>query len=545
MKELDGEDLQGLFTVLNKGEIFNESHLNNITAFSCLRNWAVYRLKNQDTDGKGIREYVLAYLMKIFEQIMRAYDSLVPIPELDNPEWVNFIEGVTCESLTILNLMIETDESILMKLIDPLQKLWKRVLKKQQGFSILCFLELVLNFNTTLLLDPDVLCKEFFESHLYTKVHDELLCLKTLNFLSRKSSLLKETTTIFQKYPRILFLIYIHNPSLYISYMEKILPFIVNDESLLAIFQLTIDLPLLCRLHTFDSFLQEKVLLIKSFDWLAPQYQQLIPYLNLQNQTLPLEDDYLNLLSKLYTETSSVIKENVLSGQLEALIKLVLSLIEDLENPESLMSTIKIILIRYEYLFFEKDLKKRIKKIFKDFIEKTLRANQDFLIKLSNDFIEYLNCHKNEEVQDLVMHLTWLISDIIPSSFILKPSSAEYKEWSMEAKSYCDHMEIILHQLIYFITLPVKTSHDENAKSGSTKTSAVRGRIDELVCLLLGAMMKISVKYPMLKQNIMLVHLKLFGRKEDLPNIVNSKVVTNLKLLKNSTTTLLLFGNCL
>jgi len=53
---------------------------------------------------------------------MRAYDSLVPISELDNKEWMNFIEGVTCESLVILNLLIEADESILMKLVDTLQK---------------------------------------------------------------------------------------------------------------------------------------------------------------------------------------------------------------------------------------------------------------------------------------------------------------------------------------------------------------------------------------------------------------------------------------
>jgi len=317
----------------------------------------------------------------------------------------------------------------------------------------------------------------------------------------------------------------------------------VNEQSLLSTFQLTVDLPLICRLHTFDSFLQEKVLLVKSFDWLAPPYQQVIPYISLQT---PLDDDYLEILPKLYTETPSVIKENVLNRQLEKLLKLVLDLIEDLKNPESLIITVRAILVRYEHLFLEKDLKKRVKKMLKDFIEKTLRANPDFLIELTTEFIEYLGYHKNEEVQDLVMHIIWLTADIIPSSFNGQETHEKFKEWSMvmnkfisphnnmkkTAKSYCNNMEIILHQLVYFLTL------NENLNKN-------KGRIDELVCLLLGAMMKISVKYPMLKQNTLLIHLKLFGRKEDLPSIVNSKVVTNLKLLKNSTTSLLLFGNCL
>jgi len=142
----------------------------------------------------------------------------------------------------------------------------------------------------------------------------------------------------------------------------------------------------------------------------------------------------LEILPKLYTETPSVIKENVLNRQLEKLLKLVSSLIEDLKNAESLICMIRTILVRYEYLFLEKDLKRRVKKMLKDFIEKALRANPEFLIELSTEFIEYLGYHKNEEVQDLVMHIIWLTADIIPSSFIGEGTDGKLKEWSMVTK---------------------------------------------------------------------------------------------------------------
>ena len=62
----------------------------------------------------------------------------------------------------------------------------------------------------------------------------------------------------------------------------------------------------------------------------------------------------------------------------------------------------------------------------------------------------------------------------------------------------------------------------------------------EFVCLILGAMTKMSLKYPCLKHNTLLIHVKLLEKKEALPLIVNNKITVNLKLLKNSAAALLI-----
>ena len=79
-----------------------------------------------------------------------------------------------------------------------------------------------------------------------------------------------------------------------------------------------------------------------------------------------------------------------------------------------------------------------------------------------------------------------------------------------------------------------------NANSYGFLETISKERIIELVCLLLGALTKISIKYPELKHNTLLIHIKLLEKKEELPMIINNKIMVNLKLLKESAATLIL-----
>ena len=88
---------------------------------------------------------------------MKIYDSVVSVPEMSNPKWLNFIEGVVKEGIEILRLLIQIDSSLLIEKTDSLQKLHKRVIKKQRGFSYLSFLGLCLQFKSLILFELETL----------------------------------------------------------------------------------------------------------------------------------------------------------------------------------------------------------------------------------------------------------------------------------------------------------------------------------------------------------------------------------------------------
>ena len=78
----------------------------------------MYYLERKDHRSEKLKGYVIDYIMRIFEQLITAYESLTPIQELYNKEWVNFIEAVTSESLHILNLILQSESSFLIDIMN-------------------------------------------------------------------------------------------------------------------------------------------------------------------------------------------------------------------------------------------------------------------------------------------------------------------------------------------------------------------------------------------------------------------------------------------
>ena len=107
-------------------------------------------------------------------------------------------------------------------------------------------------------------------------------------------------------------------------------------------------------------------------------------------------------MGELYNETPSIIKEKILYNQLEGLLTQFLGLLEAETDNNELVQLIKTILSRYEYIFVEKELKIKIKKLLKDFMERILSKYPYFIILLEEEFVSYLNYYNNEECEDLV-----------------------------------------------------------------------------------------------------------------------------------------------
>src|SRR5689334_9600038 len=97
------------------------------------------------------------------------------------------------------------------------------------------------------------------------------------------------------------------------------------------------------------------------------------------------------LLQDLYIKTPSTIREKNLYNCIDKLLHQFFQLLEFLDYTAGMIELITQILARYEYIFLEEDLRKKVKKRFQDLIEKTVRKHSELLIYLSNQFTRYFS----------------------------------------------------------------------------------------------------------------------------------------------------------
>lgn len=523
-KELDGSNIMDFFTILNTCEEYSQSHLNNITGFSMCYEFLRFlhdsasAMNHSDkimASISDIKSFILSYCIRIFDQSENYLEANKNknLLEKNNDYNLNLIEAAVWESVKIINLICEIDNSLVSTINMRIKQVYERIALKQSGLVFLEILQFYINNYSLILIDLDNYISQFFKLKLRFNYKYEMLSFTTLEFLYKNREILNQSTEVFSTYFPLILKIFATFPKFLETKFFTLIDFMTKPNTVNELFNYILDLPaailIIENFECYMSFYNNNHSKLDVEEIFQAEFVKLVKFLlrdegfgqeNLS--TFPSIESYNKQLKVIFE--SSVITTRVHSTTtiVPKMMKKFLDVIIQHDECESAAETIVLIFERFSHFHENPHYKEEIRKLFIRKLEEIFVKWDRIVTRLREKFIaEVNNNYSNRTKRELICLLCWSLGE-----FLTKEDDNPYEDKGISETFAC--LEKLLRENIkYFVSdggndyMVIKSEDtvEDMVKWYDTyfieKTTEEEISNERLLVVIITALCKLAVKY--------------------------------------------------
>lgn len=535
--EIDGSQCKDIFTVANDTPYYSEDQVFNIMTFSFIYTWIYHLYVVNPNDNlkisKQFKDAVLKYCLRVIEQsnlkTVGTKDSLSRrLPDM-----------ALIESVRILNLLCQIDDTIVRKLFSMVKKLFSLTRpawnSRSNGFFFLEIMGFYIQHGDSSLFDIDPVFRQYFDTYLSQNFTDPLIAFETMHFCVKHKEVLLMNSNIFSQHFHSLLRIFAWYPNEFFEEAKQLLPAFINQTTYMEIFHAIIDLPLLvAALERMEPEVPNKGSMSgRYFSSTNDNYRLLFNLLLRKESGVTINFwESSNTLALL----KSFLNDVYLTPRIYRMCKLVpiyleifFDVIFKFGENQLLYHLITSLFYRIDQLFPYKPFENKVRRTL---INNMLAAFEKYpllLIEHQDLIIEYLGDTIIDGRGELILHLIWAIGEYV---------SCEFEEYDL-GKVFTRYDEALELFAFEHMSNSIAITQEQTTKDFTTKNQVFNTR---MMLVIISTLTKLASKWQPLKTRVKLYLEKYLTNAQYFHPSVIQRTKQCLNMLKHPSIALMIMG---
>lgn len=453
--EVDGTDIQDIFSVLNSASNLTSMKLRSIYAFSVLKSSLCPSNEDSENFSKQVQPFlegfasdslnssIQEYCMRIIDQVDRKVQS--------SSVW-KFQKLCLLEAVELLNAICFMDSGIIHSIFPMVRRIYDKVSSNLSGtpeieeITILSScMQFFINHGRSVMHKPDSLYVFLFCDMLSLCYKDNCIAYEILSVMRQNISKLCYHSSILEKYFPTFLKVFAWHADTFALDFQDILPAFMSQHTSMEIFHSLLDLPCLTSVQVLmdNKSCMEDPKMLKDSKFLdslkKPEISSIIKFLLRETSGSTTAFESINLLHRALQNLASHNRVVRCSKAVIPLLKCYFQVLIQYADMSVSVLIIHAILDRVSVIYPVPNYSKEVNAVLGDYIRKLFKEHPEAVFHCQKNIIMYLSQFKNYFIAErCFLHVTAIVGEYVTPTYsnMCKPETISLYFENLETTAY-------------------------------------------------------------------------------------------------------------